>query len=73
MRRRRWAGANSATKTGSLHPPLQGFPKDVRQKRKQDMSLDPVFELAPDRADIQFALLGPKRLFDVGQLDVGPP
>jgi len=38
---------------------VQRLPEDVRQETDQDVGLNPIFFLVPDRADSQIALVNP--------------
>ena len=63
----------SSPKAGRLGHLMQRLPEDVRQEADQDMGLDPLFGLVPDRADSQVALVDSERRFGLGQLDVRLP
>ena len=52
---------------------MQRLPKDVRQEADQNVSLDPLLGLVPDRADSQVALVNSERRLGVSQLDVCLP
>ena len=58
---------------GGLRHLVQRFPQNVRQKTDQNMGLDAIFTLVPNRPDTQVAFVDPKRGFRVRQLDVRLP
>ncbi len=58
---------------GGLRHLMQRLPKDVGQEADQNVSLDSLLGLVPDRADSQVAFVDPERRLGVGQLDVRLP
>ena len=53
-------GARAVAQVGAALPLLQGLPEHVGQEADQDMGLDAVLALMPDRADRQLALVDAK-------------
>src|SRR3989338_5072423 len=54
-------------------PLLQHFPQDVAQETHEDVRLDPILFLVPDRPNGQVALVDSERGLRLGQLDVRLP
>ena len=65
--------ARLIAQAGTVAPHAQGFPKDISQETDQDVGLYALFLLVPDGPHHQVALVQPKGLFGLGQLDVGAP
>ena len=63
--------SDPSAQAGSVHPNLQGLPKGIRQEREQNVSLDAMFQLMPNRTDLQIALARAKDGFHIGQLHIG--
>lgn len=59
--------------TGRPSHLVQRLPENIRQETDQNVGLNPLFGLVPDRADPQIALVDPKCGFGLGQLDVRLP
>jgi hypothetical protein len=59
--------------TGALLPHLQAFPQHESEEAHEDVGLDAVGALVPDRANVQLILLDTKSRFGLGELDVGLP
>ena len=66
-------GAGGIAEADTLLPQLKAFPQHEGQKADQDMSLNAIGALMPDRAHPQLVFLDPKSRFGLGQLDVGLP
>src|SRR5439155_4066572 len=54
-------------------PHLQALPQHESEEADEDVGLDAVLALMPDRAHVQLILLDPKGRFGLGELDVGLP
>src|SRR5262249_28594166 len=66
-------GARRVSEAGALLPHLKGFPQHEREKANQDMGLNAVLSLVPDRPHVQLALLDPKGGFRLSELNIGLP
>jgi hypothetical protein len=66
-------GARRVSKAGALLPHLEAFPQHEGEKAHEDMSLDTVFALVPDRTHVELILLDTKGGFGLRELDVGLP
>jgi hypothetical protein len=66
-------GAGTRAESGPLLPALQRLPERKRQEADQDVGLDAILSLVPDRADLQIALLDPEGGLRLAELDVGAP
>ena len=60
-------------KPGALLPHLQALPQHESEEAHEDVGLDALRALVPDRAHVQLIFLDPKGRFSLGELDVGFP
>jgi hypothetical protein len=56
----------------SLLPHLEALPQHESKKADEDMSLNPVLVLMPDRTEVDLIFLDAERGLGLGELDVGP-
>src|SRR5438445_6690360 len=70
---RREDGARTVAEAGARLPLLQRLPQDVGQKADEDVRLDPLLLLMPDRANRELALVDTKGRLDLRELDVRLP
>src|ERR1700737_1643393 len=66
-------GAGRISQACALLPHLQGLPEDEGEEADQDMCLDAILALMPDRTHAEFVLLDAKRRFGLRELNVGLP
>src|SRR5437764_12820726 len=66
-------GARGVTKTGALLPHLQALPQHESEKAHEDMGLQTIGALMPDRPHVQLVLLDAKGSFGLRELDVSLP
>ena len=66
-------GARRVSKPGTALPHLQALPQNKGEKANQDVSLNAVLALMPDRTDVQLVLLNSEGGFRLGELDIGFP
>ncbi len=57
----------------ALLPHLEALPEHESEEANEDVSLDAVLALMPDRAQVQLILLNAERRFGLGELDVSLP
>src|SRR5262245_30844503 len=65
--------ARRVSEASTALPHLQGLPEHESQKAHQDVSLDAIGTLVPDRAYLELILLNAKGRFGLGELDVSLP
>ena len=65
--------ARGVSETGAALPHLEALPQDEGEEANEDVSLDAVLALMPDRTDVQLVLLDAEGGFGLGELDVGFP
>jgi hypothetical protein len=58
---------------GTRLPLLQCFPQHVSEKANQNVRLDAVLPVMPDRPNAQIGFLNPKSSLGFSQLNVGVP
>src|SRR5262245_63971275 len=61
------------SEAGTALPHLQRLPQYEGQKAHEDVGLNAISALVPDRADLELILLDAKRRFGLSELDVGLP
>ena len=66
-------GTRRVPQIGAGHPLLQRLPHRISQEAEEDVGLDAVSCLVPDRTQAQLALVRAKGRFGLRQLDVGLP
>ena len=65
--------ARRVAETGALLPHLEAFPQHESEKADEDMSLDAILALVPDRTYIELIFLDPECGFSLRELDVSLP
>ena len=65
--------ARRVSKARALLPHLEALPEHEGEEANENVGLDPVLALMPDRPQVQPILLNAERRFDLGKLDVGLP
>ena len=65
--------ARRVTETSALLPHLEALPEHESEKANEDMRLDAIFALVPDRTHVQLILLNAKCGFGLCQLNVSLP
>src|SRR5258708_39559346 len=65
--------ARGVSETGAALPHLEALPQDEGEKADEDVSLNTVLALVPDRSDLQLVLLDAESGFGLGELDVRFP
>ena len=66
-------GARGVAEAGAALPHLQRLPEDEGEEAYEDVCLDAILALMPDRTYAQLVLLDAKRRFGLGELNVGLP
>jgi hypothetical protein len=66
-------GFGRVAEAGALLPHFQAFPQYEGEKADEDVGLDPVGALVPDRADCELIFLDAEGGFGLGKLDIGLP
>ena len=61
------------SKAGALLPHLEALPQHEGKKADEDMSLDAVLVLMPDRTEVELVFLDAKRGLGLGELDISLP
>jgi hypothetical protein len=65
--------ARGITQACALLPHLEALPQHESEEAHEDVGLDAILALMPDRAYVQLILLDSKRRFGLGELDIGFP
>src|SRR5258708_11941119 len=65
--------ARGVSETGAALPHLEALPQDEGEKADEDVSLNTVLALVPDRTDVQLVLLDAESGFRLSELVVGFP
>ena len=66
-------GPRRVPEARALLPHFETFPEHEGEEANEDVSLDAVLALMPDRTQVQLILLNAKRGFGLGELDVSLP
>ena len=66
-------GARRVSEAGAALPHLEALPQDEGEKADEDVSLDAVLALMPDRTEVQLIFLDAESGFGLGELDIGLP
>src|SRR6185437_8135620 len=66
-------GARRASEPGALLPHLETLPSNEGEKANEDVSLNAVLSLVPDRTHVQLVLLDLEGGFGLGELNIGLP
>ena len=66
-------GARRVSETGALLPHLEALPQHEGEEAHEDVGLNAILALMPDRAHVQLILLDTESGFGLGELDVGLP
>ena len=66
-------GTRRVAEAGALLPHLQTFPQHEGEEANENVSLDAVFSLVPNRTHVQLILLDPECRLRLSELNVGLP
>ena len=66
-------GRRRVAKARALLPHLKAVPEHQGEEANEDVGLDPVLALMPDRTQVQLILVNAKRRLGLSELDVGLP
>ena len=66
-------GTRRVSEPGALLPHLQTLPHHEGEEAHQDVGLNAILALMPDRPHIELVLVDAKRRFGLGKLDIGLP
>ena len=66
-------GPRRVAEARALLPHLEALPQHEREKANEDVGLDPLLALMPDRPNVQLIFLDAKSRFGLGELDVSLP
>ena len=66
-------GARRVSEAGALLPHLEALPEREGEKANENVSLNAILALMPDRTNVELILLDTERRFGLGELDVRLP
>jgi hypothetical protein len=66
-------GTRRVSKAGALLPHLQAFPQHEGEEANEDVGLDPILALMPDRTNVQLVFLDTESSLSLCELDVSLP
>ena len=61
------------SEAGALLPHLEALPEHESEEANEDVSLDPILALMPDRTQVQLIFVNAKGCLGLGELDVSLP